>query len=159
MSPRDANPAELAEIKLMKASEAIQGAAQELFKNHGLSAPQYNVLRILRGAGPDGLRCQQIADRMINRVPDITRLLDRLLEKGLVDRRRSESDRRVVISVVTPAGLDHLARIDGPLEEQVDRNFRALGAREIEALNQLLDRLLSGLGPDVPSGNEERKQK
>jgi DNA-binding MarR family transcriptional regulator len=145
---RNVNRAELAGVKLMKASEAIQGAARNLFKAHGLSAPQYNVLRILRGAGPDGLRCQEIAERMITRVPDITRLLDRLVDKGFVDRRRSEADRRVVISVVTRAGLDHLTGIDGPLQDQVRRNFRTLDTGEIARLDELLDKLLGGLAAD-----------
>jgi DNA-binding MarR family transcriptional regulator len=81
--------AELLGIKLMKVSEGIQGAAHGLFKRHGLSAPQYNVLRILRGAGAAGLRCQEISERMVSRVPDITRLLDRLGDKDLVVRERS----------------------------------------------------------------------
>jgi DNA-binding MarR family transcriptional regulator len=145
---RNFQRAERAGIKLMQASGAIHGATQDLFKAHGLSEPQYNVLRILRGAGPDGLRCQEIADRMISRVPDITRLLDRLVDKGFVDRRRSEADRRMVISVVTRAGLDLLTRIDGPLQEQVRRNFRTLDADEIARLDDLLDKLLGGLAAD-----------
>jgi len=147
MGPRSVQKAEWTGIRLMQASEAIQQGSRDLFKSHGLSAPQYNVLRILRGAGPRGLRCAEIAERMITRVPDITRLLDRLVEKGLVDRRRSDTDRRAVISLVTPAGLDLLGAIDGPLQEQVRRNFRTLDDDQIDRLDGLLTRLLAGLDP------------
>jgi DNA-binding MarR family transcriptional regulator len=142
MARRSVTQVELAGVKLMRVSDAFNRRFQGLFKRHGVSAPQYNVLRILRGAGPAGLRCAEIADRMITRVPDITRLLDRLVEKGLVDRRRSENDRRAVISLVTPAGLALLDDIDAPLQARIRENFRALDTEEIARLDALLTRLL-----------------
>jgi len=142
MNPRKA---ELLGLKLMKTSGLMQDAAHDLFKSHGLSAPQYNVLRILRGAGTVGLNCREIADRMITRVPDITRLLDRLAEKDLVTRLRSEEDRRVVTSTLTEAGTALLSRIDRPLNLQVTANFRNLSGDDMKRLDGILDRLLAGL--------------
>jgi DNA-binding MarR family transcriptional regulator len=136
--------AELVGLKLMKASEGIQDRATALFRDNGLSAPQYNVLRILRGAGPEGLRCQEISKRMITRVPDITRLLDRLEDKDLVLRERSTEDRRVVISVLTLAGRDLLKTMDRPLDKQVKRNFARLSPDDLARLETVLDLLLEG---------------
>jgi DNA-binding MarR family transcriptional regulator len=140
--------AELLGIKLMKVSEGIQGAAHGLFKRHGLSAPQYNVLRILRGAGAEGLRCQEISERMVSRVPDITRLLDRLGDKDLVVRERSADDRRVVMSRITDGGLALLKGIDGPLKDQVHTHFDGFDDQALTRLDKLLDKLTDGLGND-----------
>lgn len=145
MDAKTIKKAELLGLKLMQASELTQSAAQSLFKQHGLSAPQYNVLRILRGAGEEGLSCQDISARMISRVPDITRLLDRLEAKNLVARRRSETDRRVVMTDVTGPGLELLKDIDRPLNRQVRNNFRSLSGSDLERLDQLMDILLDGL--------------
>ena len=142
MPGRLVSKAESAGVKLMRVSDAFNSRFQALFRPHGLSAPQYNVLRILRGAGADGLRCAEISERMITRVPDITRLLDRLVEKGLVDRRRSDTDRRSVISLVTPAGLALLEAVDDPLQTQIRENFRGLDAAEIDRLDALLTKML-----------------
>lgn len=136
--------AELTGLKVIKVSEVIQNAAQALFKEHGLSAPQYNVLRILRGAGKAGLNCHGISARMVNRVPDITRLLDRLVEKRLVTRQRSDRDRRVVISALTNKGRRLLQTIDAPLEKQVSGNFPGFSSRDLDHLTVLLDRILEG---------------
>ena len=135
--------AELAGIKLMRASELIQDSVRALFKKHGLSGPQYNVLRILRGAGPDGLNCHQISARMVKRVPDITRLLDRLESGNLVSRRRSNTDRRMVIANISPAGLELLGKIDQPLNSQVQVNFQALDPSELRVLDTLLRRIIT----------------
>jgi DNA-binding MarR family transcriptional regulator len=137
--------AELTGLKLMKASELIQGAAHSLFKEHGLSAPQYNVLRILRGAGDSGLNCQDISASMISRVPDITRLLDRLQDKALVVRQRSTEDRRVVMANITGQGLSLLEMMDAPLHGQVKTQFQSLSTGDFDRLDQILDILLDGL--------------
>jgi len=137
--------AELLGITLMKVSEGIQGAAQDLFKEHGLSAPQYNVLRILRGAGHEGLRCREISDRMLKRVPDITRLLDRLGDRDLVIRERSSTDRRVVMSRITDRGLGLLKGIDAPLQGQVRTHFGEYDNQALDQLEKLLGLLQTGL--------------
>jgi DNA-binding MarR family transcriptional regulator len=149
--------AELVGLKLIKVSESIRGASEAIFKRNGLSSPQYNVLRILRGAGDDALSCQEISARMLQRVPDITRLLDRLVAKGLVDRRRSDSDRRVVRSRITDGGLRLLAAIDGPLQAQVRRQFARLKTAELDELDGLLDMVAAGAEGESGSGKLQGK--
>lgn len=150
--------AELLGIRLMKAVTGLQDADHALFKAHGLSAPQYNVLRILRGAGPDGLRCQEISERMVRRVPDITRLLDRLVDKRLVARERSETDRRVVISRIASPGLALLAEIDGPLRTRIETRFGRFSPEDLDRMNGLLAELEAGLD-DERELRTDRKEK
>jgi len=94
------------------ANRTLDPWARFLRQHAGLTANQYNVLRILRGASPGGLTCGHIAERMITRDPDVTRLTDRLVRSGLARRARGEGDRRVVEVCITPAGLDVLSRLD-----------------------------------------------
>ena len=88
-----------------------------MLKPYGLSPTQYNALRILRGAGKKGLSCSEIGERMINRDPDITRLVDRLEKRGFVHRSRGQKDRRTVVTRATPAALDLLKKLDRPIEQ------------------------------------------
>ncbi|HET9982732.1 MAG TPA: MarR family transcriptional regulator [Longimicrobiales bacterium] len=120
------------------ASELSQGVA-ELLKPSGLSAAQYNVLRILRGAGDAGLACGEIAGRLIARDPDMTRLLDRLERQGLVARGRSAEDRRVVMARITDQGLAVLADLDAPFAALHRRQLGHLGEEKLAALLQLLE--------------------
>lgn len=110
----------------------------EWLKPHGLSPTQYNALRILRGAGVEGLPCTELAARMINRDPDITRLVDRLEKRGLVVRSRGVKDRRVVRASITPAGLELLQGLDRPVSEFVRGLMGHLGAQGLQGLLQLL---------------------
>ncbi len=110
-----------------------------VLKPFKLSHSQYNVLRILRGASPDGLACQEISERMISRDPDITRLLDRLEARDLVTRTRDQKDRRVVTARITPEGLRLLEELDKPIAE-VDRYaLQHLGEQRLRILIQLLE--------------------
>ncbi len=129
---------EEAVLNIHRTSEVLGQALVEFLKEYQLSHTQYNVLRILRGAGSDGATCSGIAERMITRDPDITRLLDRLEGRGLVARERSREDRRVVVTTITGTGLDLLASLDEPL-----RNFlRArMGGMERGALTGLIEQL------------------
>ena len=129
---------EEAVLNIHRTAEVLGQALGEFLKDYQLSHTQYNVLRILRGAGDDGATCSGIAERMITRDPDITRLLDRLEGRGLVARERSREDRRVVVTTITGTGLDLLASLDEPL-----RNFlRArLGGMERGALVGLIEQL------------------
>lgn len=120
------------------ASELAQGVA-ELLKPRGLSAAQYNVLRILRGAGEVGLACGEVADRLITRDPDMTRLLDRLEGQGLVTRARSAADRRVVTTRITDQGLAVLAELDEPLAALHRHQLGHLGEEKLAALLALLE--------------------
>jgi DNA-binding MarR family transcriptional regulator len=112
-----------------------------VFDQHGITSQQYNVLRILRGAGPGGLPTLDIAERMIDHTPGITRLLDRLEVKKLVRRERPSGDRRQVLCYVTKAGLELLSELDTPLKNQANQALRMLNDSELDELIRLLGRL------------------
>ncbi|BBN95245.1 putative marR-family transcription regulator [Deinococcus grandis] len=113
-----------------------QGA--DLFRDHGLSAPQFNVLRILRGATDGGLTCSEISDRLLDHDPDVTRLLDRLQKAGLVTRDRDRPDRRIVATRLTDAGRDLLTRLDPPLTDLHARQFAHLTDTQLRDLISLV---------------------
>ena len=110
----------------------------EWLKPHGLSPTQYNALRILRGAGADGLLCSEVGARMISRDSDITRLVDRMEKRGLVTRTRATKDRRVVRASITSAGLELLQRLDQPVSEFVRGMMGHLRGEQLQALMHLL---------------------
>lgn len=132
---RGAQLEEQAFVAVMRTADALTRKAGAVLKPTGLSETQYNVLRILRGAGAEGLACSEVGCRMISRDPDITRLLDRLESRGLISRAREEKDRRVVKTYITDAGLRILAELDGPVQEL---HRRQLGHMSREKLRQLL---------------------
>ena len=99
-------------LALLRTADALQTSVEAKLGEFGLTGTQYNALRILRGAGPEGLPCSEIGERMITRDPDVTRLLNRLEKRGLVRRTRAHADRRVVRGIITAAGLK-LLRDDG----------------------------------------------
>ena len=111
----------------------------ELLRPYGLSTAQYNVLRILRGADDDGLACGEIAERLVAKDPDMTRLLDRLDDTGLVTRSRSTSDRRVITASISPAGLELLASIDQPMTALHKQQLGHLSRDRLRLLLDLLD--------------------
>src|SRR5580700_2658326 len=113
-------------VTLMRTADALARGAEALLKPYGLSGTQYNVLRILRGAGPAGLACREVGCRLISRDPDITRLLDRLERRGLITRTREQKDRRVVKTFITGKGLQILAKLDAPVREMHRRQLRHL---------------------------------
>ena len=135
--------AELTALKLTRAHEVLAGAHAETFKAHGLSGPQYNVLRILRGARGEDLSCQEVGGRMLKRVPDVTRLLDRLEARDLIKRWRCEEDRRVVRTSITDSGLALLTDIDKPLRKVIRSQFRNFDDKKLMQLDRLLDDLLN----------------
>ncbi len=126
-------------LNLLRTTAGLARGEAELLRAHGLSGPQYNVLRILRGAPPDGLSCGEIVDRMIARDPDVTRLLDRLERAGLVGRRRSAKDRRVVTAHITAKGVDLLELLDKPLDERLRRELAHVPRSALRRLNALLE--------------------
>ena len=130
---------EEAYLNLVRTEDALTQKQVELFRTAGLSASQYNVLRILRGAGPDGLPCGEIVERMVTRDPDMTRLLDRLEKRGLAARSREEKDRRVVMNRITDEGLRVLKGLDAPLLELLSRELGHLGADKLRELVTLLE--------------------
>jgi DNA-binding MarR family transcriptional regulator len=126
-------------LEILHTADYLMGEATELLKNHELSTTSYNVLRILRGAGAKGLACGEIGDRLITRVPDVTRLLDRLEVKGLVARTRQSNDRRVVLARITPKGLRLLARLDEPMELLHQEQFSHMSPQDLGKLCDLLE--------------------
>ncbi len=127
-----------AALNLRKTFDALGAFEAELFKPAALSPTQYNVLRILRGSG-EPLSCGEIADRMITREPDMTRLLDRLEKRGLVSRCRQQTDRRVVRTKITARGLDLLAPLDGAVVKMHRRQLGHLGSAKLRQLIALLE--------------------
>jgi DNA-binding MarR family transcriptional regulator len=115
-----------------------------------LTPNQYNVLRILRGSHPNRLACGEIAERMISRDPDITRLIDRLSARDLVDRVRSVRDRRVVEVGITSQGRAVLKDLDGHAEQMPKAMLGRLGPRKLAQLAQLLDQVLKDMGTFPP---------
>jgi DNA-binding MarR family transcriptional regulator len=125
-------------------ADALMRGLTELLKEVDLSPTQYNVLRILRGASPGGLACGEIAERMVTRDPDITRLLDRLARRGLIERARDGRDRRVVTTTITPEGTELVGRLDRPVERLHARQLSHLGERALARLVDLLERAREG---------------
>lgn len=127
-------------VSLMRAADALARGAQALLKPYNLSGTQYNTLRILRGAGENGMACSEVGGRLISRDPDITRLLDRMESRGLIERARETQDRRVVRTRITAEGLRLLERLDRPVRELHRRQLRHLPANQLRQLSNLLDR-------------------
>src|SRR5260370_25312039 len=130
-------PEEAAFLELLRTTDMLSRGVGQVLKNEGLSANQYNVLRILRGS-PEGLACGEIARRMITRDPDITRLLDRLERRGLISRRRETKDRRTVMAKITPEGLKVLVRLDEPVQSGHRKQLGHLGRERVREMTQLL---------------------
>ena len=128
---------EAAFLDLLRTCDLLSRGPAQVLKNEDLSATQYNVLRILRGA-PEGLPCGEIASRMITRDPDITRLLDRLEKRGLISRWRETKDRRMVMARISPEGLKLLTRLDEPVQEAHRKQLGHLGRARLRALSELL---------------------
>jgi DNA-binding MarR family transcriptional regulator len=138
-------PEQEAYLNLLRTVSVLSADAERLLKESGLSEATYNILRILRGSGEAGRACGEIGRDMITRVPDVTRLVDRLEEQGLVTRARIAEDRRVVKVQITRAGLDLLARLDEPLRQFHKKQFTALTRAELSEINRLLVKARAGL--------------
>jgi DNA-binding MarR family transcriptional regulator len=126
-------------VGLARTADALQRGMGAVLRQAGLSPTQYNVLRILRGAGAPGLACGEIVERMVTRDPDITRLLDRLEARRLVTRARDGADRRVVTSRISQAGLALLDELDEPLQTTIGRLLGHMGEGRLKSLAKLLD--------------------
>jgi DNA-binding MarR family transcriptional regulator len=142
-----ANIEEMVFQQVLRTAEALLEPEEALLRSADLSFAQYNVLRILRGAGGGGLPCGEIAARMINRDPDITRLLDRLEARGLVRRSRDEQDRRVVVAEITAAGRAVLKPLDGPVARVHRDQLAHMNRGQLEALIELLEIARTPPGP------------
>jgi DNA-binding MarR family transcriptional regulator len=133
------DPSHAAGIALVRTADEARRTIESLVAPYGVSIEQYNVLRILRGAGERGLPTLEIAARLLEKNPGITRLIDKLEAKQLVLRARCETDRRQVFCTITAAGEDVVNALDGPTRQQNQQFFRGLTAAQIDTLLDLLD--------------------
>ena len=133
-------------LSLLRTADALESKFETKLKEFGLTGTQYNALRILRGAGPDGIPCSEIGERMITRDPDITRLLDRLQKRGLVERSRGKEDRRVICGKITAAGLKLLREMDSPVEKHGRELLRHVSQTDLKLLIDLLEQVRGGTG-------------
>ena len=134
-------------LSVVSAAGSLLRGVEVLLNRHGLTVAQYNVLRILRGAGEQGACGREIAGRLITVEPDITRLLDRVAKRGLISRRRDAQDRRFVTARITPAGLETLAVLDEPVAELHQRQFGGLSGTELTQLTGVLEKLRGSVEP------------
>jgi DNA-binding MarR family transcriptional regulator len=134
-----------AAVTLLRTADVLRRHLDAAIERQGITGQQYNVLRILRGAGTDGLPTLEIAARMIEQTPGITRLIDRLETKKLVERQRRTDDRRCVYCRITATGLTLLALLDEPVRTAADHAFHAVNKLELAQLVTSLDRLRESL--------------
>ncbi len=123
----------------MRVADLLQRPMNEVLRGANLTQSQYNVLRILRGAGEEGLPCGEICERMVRRDPDLTRLLDRLEARGVVSRVRGEKDRRVVRAFITDTGLQLLSELDCPVDESLRQALSGMTSARMRELLGLLE--------------------
>jgi DNA-binding MarR family transcriptional regulator len=131
-------------LSIERTAAVLGHSLAEALKGYGVTPTQYNALRILRGAGEEGLCRNEVRDRLVARVPDVTRLLDRLEEMGLIARERDASDRRLVTTRITREGLKLLARLDGPVAEAHERQLGHMDERSLRTLIDLLAKARGG---------------
>lgn len=146
-------------LSMMRTADQLLVPMNDVLREANLSLSQYNVLRILRGAGDKGLPTLEIAERMIEQTPGITRLIDRLERKTLVRRERCETDRRQVFCRITNDGLKLLKDLDMPILAVDDWALAALPARELGQLITLLDKARKGLSAGVITRRSENQIK
>jgi DNA-binding MarR family transcriptional regulator len=127
-----------AAVSILRAANYVDRSCSPVFDQHGITSQQFNVLRILQGAGMEGLPTLDIAERMIEQAPGITRLLDRLERKKLVRRERPPDNRRQVLCYITKPGLDLLQELDTPFRNRVNQALHRLDESELEELIRLL---------------------
>jgi len=133
-------------LNLLRTADALSRGEAVVLKPANLSPNQYNALRILRGAGEEGVTCSELGSRLIERDPDVTRLIDRLEERGLMRRTRDARDRRVYRNVITGAGLNLLASLDEPLAAVHKKQMGHLSPEKLATLISLLEDARSRLG-------------
>ena len=130
-----------AHLNIVRTAALLSDGFEQVLKPYGISLAQYNVLRILGGAEPEGLCRNELRDRMLSRMPDVTRLLDRMEEAGLVTRTRDAADRRLVSTRITGEGRRLLADLDPVVADEHRRRLGHLGEAQLETLVKLLERV------------------
>lgn len=127
-----------AQLNVVRTANVLSDAFERMLKPHGITGTQYNVLRILRGAEPDGLCRNEVSQRLLNRMPDATRLLDRMEEAGLVTRERSTTDRRLVTTRITRKGRQIVDSLDDAADHQHDQTLGHMTEQQLRTLIKLL---------------------
>lgn len=130
-----------AAVGLLRTADAVRRHFTQVIEPHGITLQQYNVLRILRGAGPEGLPTLTVGERMIEHTPGVTRLVDRLEKKKLVVRVPCPKDRRRVYCQITPEGLALLAELDEPINRADAEAVSVLRPPDLDSLIEMLDRV------------------
>lgn len=142
-SKKFADPRQEAAIALLRTADVLRGRIEATLLPHGVSPEQYNVLRILRGAPGHSLPTLEIASRMITRSPNITRLIDKLVQKKLVSRCDHDRDRRVVVVKITPKGLDLVNGISAEVDDLDAKGLASLTKAQVQSLIEILDAVRS----------------
>ncbi len=138
-------------LSLWRTYDRLRALEDELFARHNLTPQQYNALRLLRAQHPEKLRTLDLAARLVSRAPDITRMLDKLEQRGLIERDRPADNRRIVEIGITAAGIDLLRQMKKPIGECHVRQLGHLPARQ---LNELIALLRAARAPhELPGGN------
>ena len=138
-------------LEIVHTADYLTTQAADLLKEYDLSPTSYNVLRILRGSRAKGLACGEIGERLVTRVPDVTRLLDRLELKALVVRTRHATDRRVVVARITTRGLRLLAKLDAPMSALHKQQLEHIPPEDLGKLCALLESVRAILGAEIAS--------
>ena len=129
---------EEAQLNIVRTGNLLSDSFERLLKPHGITGTQYNVLRILRAAGPEGLSRNEVRDRLLSRMPDATRLLDRMEKAGLVSRSREDGDRRTVTTRIMEQGRRLVDKLDAVVEEEHHRQLGNLTEKQTRKLIKLL---------------------
>ena len=134
-------------LTLVITSSQLSYELDVLMRKHGLTQPQYNVLRILRGAGRDGLGRNEIRERLVTSMPDVTRLLDRMQAAGLILRKQCEVDRRQTKTTLTEAGTRIVRKLDPPLDKLHRKHTAGIQESELKTMLAVLSRLRANAEP------------
>jgi DNA-binding MarR family transcriptional regulator len=147
-------------LNLERTADCFRRDIQQALKPYGLTGTQYNALRILRGALPDGLACSELGQRLVSSDPDITRLLARLMRQGLVQRNRATGDRRVVITRITPSGLSLLETVVPVVDQHVLKSVQHMTENSLQTLVDLLEeaRFPCAASEEIPSASQPVRQ-
>jgi DNA-binding MarR family transcriptional regulator len=132
-------------LSILRTASELSYSVDQFFRPFDITPSQYNVLRILRGAGADGLCRNEISERMVTATPDMSRLLDRMEKAGWVTRERAEDDRRQVSTHITKPGMELLARLETPTGDFVTRLFAGSKGRDLKTVLQVNDQIRTKL--------------
>lgn len=135
-------PEQEAVVSLLVAAGHVLQRINGLLREHGITHDQYNVLRILRGADPEGHTVADVGKRMISRAPDVTRLLDRLERRALITRAWAPENRRFTIARIAPAGRELMAAVDPALHALQQELMRGASPEELDVLTRVCSRIV-----------------